>query len=139
MTENGISHSDNRRGTSKARSVLRLIAAVAFIAAGANHFRNPGFYIRIIPPGFPSPQELVAISGVAEIVGGLGLLIRSLRRAAGWGLIALLVAVFPANLYMALEPKQFADLHWPAWVLWARLPLQAVFVAWVWFVALAER
>lgn len=119
------------------RLVLRLIAALGFIAAGLNHFRNPLFYQRIIPPGFPAPGLLVALSGVAEILGGVGLLVGPLRRSAGWGLIALLVAVFPANLYMALAPGKFADMHLPAWVFWARLPLQAVFIVWVWFAAIA--
>ena len=118
------------------RIILRIVAAVFFIGAGANHFRNPGFYERIVPPGFPSPHILVAISGVAEMVGGFGLLIGPLRRSAGWGLIALLIAVFPANLYMAIEPDKFADLHLPGWTFLARLPLQVVFIAWVWFVSL---
>lgn len=118
------------------RLILRLLAAVFFIGAGVKHFRNPGFYERIVPPGFPSPHVLVAISGVAEIVGGIGLLIRQTRRLAGWGLIVLLIAVFPANVYMALEPEKFADLHLPGWTFLARLPLQVVLIAWVWFVSL---
>jgi uncharacterized membrane protein len=118
------------------RLILLLLAAAFFIGAGVNHFRNPGFYERIVPPTFPSPHALVAISGLAEIAGGLGLLIGPLRRWASWWLIALLVAVFPANLYMALEPGKFADLHLPAWTFWARLPLQAIFIAWVWFVGI---
>jgi uncharacterized membrane protein len=120
------------------RSILRILAAVFFIGAGLNHFRSMGFYERIIPPGFPSPHALVIISAIAEVAGGLGLLIRPLRRAAGWGLIALLIAVFPANLYMTMEPSKFADLHLPAWTFWARLPLQAVFIVWVWFVGLRK-
>jgi uncharacterized membrane protein len=116
--------------------ILRLLAAVFFIGAGANHFRSPDFYERIVPPSFPSPHLLVVISGIAEIMGGLGLLVPSLRRAAGWGLIALLVTVFPANIYMAIHPEKFADLHLPEWTFLARLPLQVAFVAWVWFVAL---
>jgi uncharacterized membrane protein len=117
------------------RLILRLLAAVFFIGAGVNHFRNAEFYERIVPPRFPSPHILVAISGVAEIVGGIGLLIRPTRQLAGWGLIALLIAVFPANIYMAIETERFADLHLPAWTFWARLPLQMVFIAWVWFVS----
>lgn len=77
------------------------------------------------------------VSGLAEIAGGVGLLIGPLRRPAGWGLIALLVAVFPANIYMALESAKFADLDMPIWTVYARLPLQAVLIAWVWFIALA--
>jgi uncharacterized membrane protein len=122
---------------SRARIILLWLAAVFFIGGGINHFLNATFYDRIVPPAFPSPHLLVIISGIAEIAGGIGLLIPPLRRAAGWGLIALLIAVFPANLYMALERARFADLHFPAWTLWARLPLQIVFIAWIWFVALA--
>jgi uncharacterized membrane protein len=87
---------------------------------------------------FPSPLLLVIVSGICEIAGGIGLLVRPLRRFAGWGLIALLLCVFPANLYMALFPERIADLHISHWLLWLRLPLQGVFLAWVWFVALAD-
>jgi uncharacterized membrane protein len=114
------------------QAVLRGAAAIFFIVAGTFHFLKPELYLQIVPPYFPAPQLLVAVSGVAEIVGGIGLLIRPLRRAAGWGLMALLVAVFPANIYMAQHPGQF---HFAPWLLWARLPLQAVFIAWIWFVA----
>lgn len=139
MRENEEHALDAGNGLTRLRLIMRVIAAVLFIVGGANHFRNPMFYARIVPPSFPSPQALVLISGVAEMVGGLGLLVPRLRRTAAWGLIALLVAVFPANLYMAIEPNKFADLQLPAWFFVARLPLQAVFVAWVWFAALAGR
>ena len=121
------------------RSVLRWLAAVLFIVAGLNHFVNPTFYCSIIPPGLPNPALLVAISGVCEIAGGLALLVRRLRRLAGWGLIALLVAVFPANVYMAIHPDRVQGLNVPQWLLWVRLPLQAVLIAWVAFVALGKR
>jgi uncharacterized membrane protein len=118
------------------RKCLRLFAIAGFILAGLNHFRHPDFYRNIIPPAFPSPAALVAISGIAEIAGGIGLAIPPLRRAAGWGLIALLIAVFPANLYMAIDPGRFADLHISPWLLWLRLPLQIVFIWWVWKVGI---
>jgi uncharacterized membrane protein len=120
------------------RSTMRVLAVLLFILAGLNHFRNPIFYQRIIPPGFPFPRLLVILSGVCEIAGGIGLLIPPLRRLAGWGLIALLIAVFPANIYMAIAPHNFADLHFPTWALWLRLPFQVIFIAWVWFVALRQ-
>ena len=107
-----------------------------FILAGTNHFLKPDFYAQIVPPAFPSPKILVLVSGLAEIAGGLGLLIPPLRRVAGWGLIALLLAVFPANIYMAIHPERFGIA---AWILWVRLPLQAVVIAWVWCVALRQR
>ena len=120
------------------RIVLRWLAALGFVAAGAGHFVMPKLYVKIIPPHFPDPALLVAISGVCEIAGGAGLLVRPLRRAAGWGLIALLVAVFPANIYMAVAPGRIPGLHIARWLLWLRLPLQGVLVTWVWFVALAK-
>ncbi|HEY1684786.1 MAG TPA: MauE/DoxX family redox-associated membrane protein [Tepidisphaeraceae bacterium] len=115
----------------------RMIAALSFILAGANHFRSPAFYREIVPPGFGPPAFMVIISGIAEIAGGIGLLIPSLRRAAGWGLIALLIAVFPANIYMAIEPSRFP--RFPDWTLWARLPLQIVFIFWIWCVSLSKQ
>ncbi len=118
------------------RLILLYLAALLFVAAGLNHFRNPQFYRRIVPPFFPAPAALVAISGIAEIAGGIGLLVPRLRRTAGWGLIALLVAVFPANIYMALAANRFAEVRVPHWVLWLRLPLQGVFIAWVWYVSI---
>jgi uncharacterized membrane protein len=119
--------------------VLRAVAAAGFVAAGTNHFLSPAFYLRIIPPAFPNPALLVAVSGAGEIAGGLGLLVRPLRRAAGIGLIALLACVFPANVYMAVAPERIPELHIPTWALWVRLPLQVVFIAWIWLVALRRR
>jgi uncharacterized membrane protein len=120
------------------RTAHRWLAAIFFVVAGANHFLKPQFYRQIVPPSFPSPAMLVIVSGICEIVGGIGLLIRPLRRAAGWGLIALLLCVFPANLYMAIHPQRIADLHISRWLLWLRLPLQGLLIAWVWFVSLAD-
>jgi uncharacterized membrane protein len=120
------------------RIILRWLAAIFFIGAGINHFVKPAMYQQIIPPMFPAPGLLVAISGVAEILGGLGLLIRPLRRAAGWGLIALLIAVFPANVYMATSPNRIPGWNVPPVLLWLRLPLQAVLIVWVWWVSRAR-
>lgn len=117
--------------------MLRWLCAVLFTLAGINHFLNPAFYERIIPPAFPSPHLLNLISGFFEIVGGLGLLVRPLRRTAGWGLIALLIVVFPANIYMAMHPTLFNATPSTLWTIgvWLRLPLQAVLIAWVWLVS----
>ncbi|HEX4054445.1 MAG TPA: DoxX family membrane protein [Tepidisphaeraceae bacterium] len=127
---------EKSRRTQTVQTLLRWVAAVFFVIAGANHFRNPAFYRSITPPAFPAPEFLVAISGACEILGGVALLIRPLRRAAGWGLIALLIAVFPANIYMAASPARFSSLHLSRWLLWMRLPLQGVIITWIWFVAL---
>jgi len=116
--------------------VMKWLLGVAFIAAGANHFVQPERYTRIMPPYLPWPHELVLISGVFELLGGVCLLIPRLQVAAAWGLIALLVAVFPANVYMALHPEVGAELfpNLPPVVWWWRLPFQAVFIAWAyWF------
>jgi uncharacterized membrane protein len=130
-----------RPGYRRDHPILRGIASICFVLAGANHFANPAFYQNIIPPRFPRPALLVAISGACEIAGGAGLAIPRLRRAAGWGLIALLLAVFPANIYMALAPQQTpTSFPSPPWSRWARLPLQGVLIAWVWLAAgLARR
>ena len=77
---------------------------------------------------------LVYLSGAAEIAGGVGLLVPRLRRAAGIGLLLLLVAVFPANIYMAVADVSLPNTHVPQWALWLRLPFQFAFMAWVWFV-----
>ncbi|MGA2231891.1 MAG: DoxX family protein [Tepidisphaeraceae bacterium] len=120
---------------SSLRPALRCLAGLGFILAGANHFRSTVFYKSIIPPAFPSPYLLVIISGIAEMAGGIGLFIPRLRRSAGRGLIALLIAVFPANIYMAITPDSIGAAGFAHWMLWLRLPLQVVFIVWVWFAA----
>jgi len=117
--------------------VSRWLLATFFIAAGANHFRDPAFYLPTIPSWLPWHQELVDLSGVAEIVGGIGALLPTTRRAAGWGLIALLVAVFPANVNTALNHAQSPDRPLVDWLPWLRLPVQALLIAWVWWTLLA--
>jgi uncharacterized membrane protein len=108
-----------------------LLLGVAFIGAGVNHFAMPRAYARIVPPGMKSrAQSLVAVSGAAEVAGGLGVLLPWTRRAAGLSLIALLAAVFPANLYMARTPEHFRKI--PRWALYARLPLQPLMMWWAW-------
>jgi len=119
------------------RMPLRLLAAALFCTTGVDHFVNAGFFEKIVPPIFPDPKLLVAVSGICEIAGGLGLLFRPLRRSAGWGLIALLVAVFPANVYMALYPDRVPHGAIPVWALWLRLPFQPVMMVWIWFAALS--
>jgi uncharacterized membrane protein len=129
----------NRYSSSRWRFGLRVLASLFFVAAGCNHFRDPKFYQNIIPPGLPYPAALVVISGICEIAGGIGLLVRPLRAAAGWGLIALLICVFPANVYMAMSPDPRVRGDFSPWLLWLRLPLQAVIIAWAWFVSARDR
>lgn len=111
---------------------LLVLLAALMIFAGVMHFVSPAMFIRIVPRWLPAPGALVAISGACEILGGLGLLVPATRRWAAWGLVALLVAVFPANVNMALNQIPFGRNLAAPWILWARLPLQAVLVAWAW-------
>lgn len=110
---------------------LQKLAGPIFVIAGALHFVFPKVYRRIMPPYVPGPAAMVYASGVAEMAGGAGLMIRRSRRCAGWWLVATLIAVFPANLHMALHPEEFEDVPGGSKALWARLPFQGVFVAWV--------
>ncbi len=121
------------------RTFLRCLLAFTFALAGALHLRAPGTYLKIMPSYLPFPAALVAISGAAEIAGGLGVLPRPTRQLAGWGLIALLVAVFPANLSMAINGTEQVGINVARWVWWLRLPWQAVFIWWVYYAALGER
>jgi len=109
----------------------RNILAFAFIGAGINHFVNPKFYEPMVPPPLQKQASpVVVISGVAEIAGGLGVLLPWTRRLSGAALVALLVAVFPANIYMATAPERFKKV--PRWGLYARLPLQPLMMLWAW-------
>lgn len=117
------------------RSVALVVLGIFFIVAGANHFVHPGFYTRIVPAWLPAAGWLVAISGACEMLGGLGVFFPRARRAAGIGLIGLLIAVFPANVQMALHPSRYADIG-SAMAFYARLPIQALLIAWVWWVCL---
>ncbi len=109
-----------------------LLLAALFVGAGAMHFIIPGAYVRIVPPFFPAPGVVVAASGVAEILGGIGVLIPVTRRAAAWGLVALLVCVFPANIYVAAAHIPFMGIAGQSWLQWLRLPLQVPLIFWAW-------
>lgn len=108
--------------------VMRYILGGFFVLAGGNHFLNPDFYVTIIPPYLPWPIGLVYVSGVCEIVLGAALFVRRLRVLAAWGLIALLIGVFPANIHMAMHSGWYPEFS-PA-TLWARVPFQGVLLAW---------
>ena len=104
------------------------LMAIIYIIAGLNHFRNPRMYIRIIPPFFSNPKLINILSGIAELVLGILLCIPVTSSAAAWGIIALLIAVFPANIFMYTNEK--AGFGLPKWVLFARLPLQILLMFW---------
>jgi uncharacterized membrane protein len=112
------------------RRIGLILLAIFFIAAGSNHFIHPDFYMAIMPPYLPLHSELVYLSGFFEILGGVAVLFSRLRRWAGYGLIALLIAVFPANIYMAMNADIFADAA-SDWALYARLPVQFLLICWV--------
>ena len=119
------------------KHVLKYLMSAFFVLAGLNHFRDPSFYLRIMPPYFPWHLFLVYLSGVFEIVLGVMLLFPKLTRIAGFGLIALLIAIFPANIHMAANPELYPDINPIA--LWIRLPLQGVLIAWAyWYTRPAE-
>ena len=115
----------------KIKTVLLYLMSLSYVVAGLRHFSDPAFYLKIMPPYLPWHAFLVAFSGVCEIALGLLLLVPKYRRWAAWGLIALLIAVFPANLQMALNPQTFPDI--PPVLLWLRLPLQGVLIAWAYW------
>jgi len=117
---------------------LCYVMGVLYVVAGVMHFVVPDVYAQIVPPVFPRPLALVYLSGVAEIVLGVGVLLPRTRRYAAWGLVFLLVAIFPANVYMATHDVVLEGV--PAWAsrpsdaaTWARLPLQLVLVGWAWW------
>ena len=111
---------------------MKYFLGLSFVLAGLYHFINPTFYLRMMPPFLPWHLFLIYLSGFFEMALGMLLLVPKYTRLAAWGLIALLVAVFPANVHMALNPQLFPDL--PRVALWLRLPLQAVLIAWAyWF------
>ena len=114
------------------RKLVLLGLAGFFLNVGVDHFINPEFYLAIMPPSFPLHAEAVCISGFFEILGGVCLLVPRLRKIAGWGLVALLICVYPANIYMALTPEAFPEI--PLSFLYLRLALQFLFFYWTYVV-----
>lgn len=112
----------------KLKPILRYLLAAFFVLAGFNHFINPTFYQKIMPPYLPWHLPLVYVSGLVEIALGVLLLIPKFTQIAAWGLIALLIAVFPANIHMAVNHELFPE--YSGTTLWLRLPLQLVLMAW---------
>jgi uncharacterized membrane protein len=111
------------------RLFLLVGLSVFFINVGIDHFVNPDFYLSIMPDYLPFHSEAVYWSGFFEILGGFAVLIPKLRTLARWGLISLLIAVYPANIYMAMNPNLFPEFS--VLLLYVRLALQFVFIIWV--------
>lgn len=125
---------------SRVKLVLKVILAALMVFAGVMHFVRPEPFVKIVPAQLPSPLALVYVSGIFEILGGVGLLIPRTQRLAAWGLIALYIAVFPANINMAVHHISFDDASpIPEAALWLRLPLQGVLIAWAWWLSRPER
>jgi uncharacterized membrane protein len=112
------------------RTIIRLLLAGLFLITGTIHLHKPEFFLPVMPPWIPFHLPCILISGVFELLGGVGLLIpsRPIQILAGWGLTLLLFAVFPANIYMALAHVKVHDFPSQPWVAWARLPLQPVLI-----------
>jgi uncharacterized membrane protein len=115
----------------KPQKIFLLLAALFYSLAGVLHFLRPAMYMKIIPPYVPWHLAMVYVSGAAEILGGIGLLIPRIRRGAALGLVALLIAVFPANVYMATDPIEAGAGSLSPAVLWGRLLLQPILIWWV--------
>lgn len=126
--------SDRNRRKEIWKEIWRGILAVSIIVVGITHFLKPTEYAKIVPPQFPNPVELVYISGFFEILGGIGLTIPFVSVAAAWGLILLFIAVFPANIYLAIHSEiEIEGIPHSPIMYWVRLPLQAVLIAWAWW------
>ena len=122
------------------RDVLRWLLGLVMVSVGILHFTADDLFVQIVPPHFPSPYVLVWLSGLIEARLGVALQLPVTRRRAGFGLVALYVAVFPANVYMTLANVQLHGL--PSYLaqpsplaLWLRLPFQLVFIAWALWVS----
>jgi uncharacterized membrane protein len=122
----------------RARRIALLLLALFWTFGGINHFLNPAFYVSIMPPYFPAHLGLVYLTGILEIAGGIGVLLPATRQLAGWGLIALLFAFMPVHVHMIVNSEIFVAQGVPYWGLWARLPIQALFLAWAWWATRPE-
>jgi len=119
------------------KAILKYLLAVFFVFGGVNHFRDPAFYLTMMPPYLPWHSPLVYISGIFEILLGLMLMIPKLTRIAAWGLILLLIAIFPANIYMAQHAELFPWTNQTALLI--RLPIQLVLILWAYWFTRPER
>ena len=115
------------------KTSFRILLAVLMLIAGASHFVVPEPYIKIVPGILPSPAAIVYISGFFEVLGGIGLLITGVSQAAAWGFVLLFIAVYPANLNMAINNIHLQNIPDGAWFQAIRLPFQFVLVAWAWW------
>jgi uncharacterized membrane protein len=119
---------------SRTKTVLLWLMGIFYVVAGLNHFVNPGFYVPMMPPYLPAHMALIYLSGVAEVVLGAAVLVPSVRPLAAWGIVFLLIAIFPANVHIALHNVPLAGAREGAGIWnWVRLPFQGVLIAWAWW------
>ena len=123
----------NHTPSPRLKEIFRVILSVAIIFVGITHFVKPEEYAKIVPPQLGDKLAMVYISGFFEILGAVGLLIPFVSVAAAWGLIALFIAVFPANIYQAIHSISIEGIPHHPLLYWFRLPFQAVFIAWAWW------
>jgi uncharacterized membrane protein len=124
---------------SLAKRIFSVLLTLVMVLVGITHFTTPATFVAIVPDYLPAPLALVYISGVLEILLGLGLQVPSMRRMAAWGLIALFIAVFPANVHHAVHDIQPPGLEVSQTMLWVRLPMQLVFIAWALWMTRPDR
>jgi uncharacterized membrane protein len=124
---------------SKVQRVFCVLLTVVMLLAGAAHFTMTATYVAIMPSYLPFPLALVYLSGVLEILLAIGLQIPATRRLAAWGLVALLIAVLPANINQAIHNLQPPGLEMSPTMLWVRLPMQLIFIAWAYWMTRPER
>ena len=120
------------------RTISCVLLGVFFTVAGIAHFVTPETYLPLMPDYLPWHLPLIHLSGLAEIAGGLALLVPKFHKLAGWWLIAVLIGVFPANIHMLVNDVPLGGNPVPDWILWARLPLQFVLIAWIWWSAVRK-
>jgi uncharacterized membrane protein len=124
----------------RVKRVLLWVMGIFYIVGGIAHFTNTAFYLPMMPPYLPWHRELIYLSGVAELALGIAVLVSRLRQRAAWAIIWLLIAVFPANIHIALHNVPLSGAHEGAGIWnWVRLPFQAVLIAWAWWYTRPER
>jgi uncharacterized membrane protein len=121
------------------RRISLVVLALFFTLAGLNHFLAPEIYRPLMPDYLPWHLPLIYLSGFAEMIGGIGICFPKWRRLAGWWLVAVLVAVFPSNIHMLMNDVPLGGAAVPTWIFWARLPLQGLLIAWVYWTCVRGR
>lgn len=116
-------------------TVFRWLAAIFFVFSGSLHFVIPEFYYSMMPPFIPFKEFFIVLTGIAEIVFGVGILVPAVQRRSGMSMIALLIAIFPANIYVAIAQPTLMNLEYSPESMWLRLLLQPLFIVWVWWVS----